>query len=156
MVQPSSHGCGYICIYQIFFNINSAFMEGNWVTEEQGGGRLCIFFSHTHTHIPHALSLCHLKCSSPSFLQSQSFNPWRRKWQPTLVFLPGKSHGQRSLAVYSPWGHQELDTTERLNHQSFDSWSQKSFFPQPFTSSAVPSCLWTLREFPVSLAKVGT
>ena len=29
---------------------------------------------------------------------------WRRKWQPILVFLPGKSHGQRSLAGYSPWG----------------------------------------------------
>ena len=31
--------------------------------------------------------------------------PWRRKWQPTPVFLSGKSHGQRSLAGYSPWGH---------------------------------------------------
>ena len=30
--------------------------------------------------------------------------PWRRKWQPTPIFLPGKSHGQRSLAGYSPWG----------------------------------------------------
>ena len=30
--------------------------------------------------------------------------PWRRKWQPTPVFLPGKSHGERSLAGYSPWG----------------------------------------------------
>ena len=30
--------------------------------------------------------------------------PWRRKWQPTLVFLAGESHGQRSLAGYSPWG----------------------------------------------------
>ena len=30
---------------------------------------------------------------------------WRRKWQPTPVFLPGESHGQRSLAGYSPWGH---------------------------------------------------
>ena len=30
--------------------------------------------------------------------------PWRRKWQPTLVFLPGKSHEQRSLVGYSPWG----------------------------------------------------
>ena len=30
--------------------------------------------------------------------------PWRRKWQLTLVFLPEKSHGQRSLAGYSPWG----------------------------------------------------
>ena len=39
---------------------------------------------------------------------------WRRKWQPTPVFLPGKSHGWRSLLGYSPWGHKELDTTERL------------------------------------------
>ena len=34
--------------------------------------------------------------------------PWRRKWQPTPVFLPGKSHGQRSLAVYSLWGHKRV------------------------------------------------
>ena len=40
--------------------------------------------------------------------------PWRRKWQPTPVFLPGESHGQRSLAGYSPRGHKELDTTEQL------------------------------------------
>ena len=32
------------------------------------------------------------------------FLPWRRKWQPTPVFLPGEFHGQRSLASYSPWG----------------------------------------------------
>ena len=38
--------------------------------------------------------------------------PWRRAWQPTLVFLPGKSHGQRSLVHYSPWDCKELDTTE--------------------------------------------
>ena len=31
--------------------------------------------------------------------------PWRRKWQPTPVILPGISHGQRSLVGYSPWGH---------------------------------------------------
>ena len=31
--------------------------------------------------------------------------PWRRKWQPTPVFLPGECHGQRSLVDYSPWGH---------------------------------------------------
>ena len=40
--------------------------------------------------------------------------PWRRKWQPTPVFLPGKPHGQRRLAGYSPWGHKELDVVERL------------------------------------------
>ena len=38
--------------------------------------------------------------------------PWRRKWQPTPVFLPGKSHEQRSLAGYSPWGLKESDVTE--------------------------------------------
>ena len=40
--------------------------------------------------------------------------PWRRKWQPTPVFLPGKSHGQRSVVGYSPWGHKESDPTEQL------------------------------------------
>ena len=38
--------------------------------------------------------------------------PWRRAWQPTLVFLPGESHGQRSLAGYSPKGLKESDVTE--------------------------------------------
>ena len=40
---------------------------------------------------------------------------WRRKWQPTPVFWPGESHGQRSLVGYSPWGRKESDTTERLH-----------------------------------------
>ena len=34
--------------------------------------------------------------------------PWRRIWQPTPVFLPGESHGQKSVAGYSPWDHEEL------------------------------------------------
>ena len=38
-------------------------------------------------------------------------DPWRRKWQPTPVFLPWKSHGQRSLVGYSLWGLKELDMT---------------------------------------------
>ena len=38
--------------------------------------------------------------------------PRRRAWQPTPVFLPGESHGQRSLVGYSPRGHKESDTTE--------------------------------------------
>ena len=41
---------------------------------------------------------------------------WRRKWQPTPVFLPGECHGQKSLLGYSPWDHKELDTTEQLTH----------------------------------------
>ena len=39
---------------------------------------------------------------------------WRRKWQPTPVAFPGKSHGQRSLVVCSPWGYKESGTTEWL------------------------------------------
>ena len=42
-------------------------------------------------------------------------SPWRRKWQPTPVFLPGESHGQRSLVGYSPRGCKESDTTEWLH-----------------------------------------
>ena len=41
---------------------------------------------------------------------------WRRKWQPTPVFLPGEFHAQRNLAGYSPWERKELDTTEQLTH----------------------------------------
>ena len=41
-----------------------------------------------------------------------SEDPWRRKWQPTPVFLPEKFHGQRSLVGYKLWGHKESYTTE--------------------------------------------
>ena len=40
---------------------------------------------------------------------------WRRQWQPMPVFLPGESHGQRSLVGCSPWGRRDLGTTERLS-----------------------------------------
>ena len=40
---------------------------------------------------------------------------WRRKWQPTPVFLPGESHGQRSLVGYSPWSRKESDMTEHIH-----------------------------------------
>ena len=52
------------------------------------------------------------------------FDPWvgkiprRRKWQPTPVFLPRESHGQRNLVGYSPWGHEESDRTEQLNNRT--------------------------------------
>ena len=53
----------------------------------------------------------------PANAGEHRFDPWvreiprRGKWQPTPVFLPGKLHGQRSLASCSPWGHRESDTT---------------------------------------------
>ena len=42
--------------------------------------------------------------------------PWRRAWQPISGFLPGESHGQRSLGGYGPKGHKESDTTEATAH----------------------------------------
>ena len=45
--------------------------------------------------------------------------PWRRKWQHTPVFLPIKSHGQRNLVGYSPWGHKVSDMTEWLTTQAY-------------------------------------
>ena len=51
-------------------------------------------------------------------------DPQRRKWQLTPVFLPGKSHGKRNMAGYSPWGCKESDTTEQLSISSFPKWHE--------------------------------
>ena len=59
-------------------------------------------------------SIC-LQCGRPRFHPWVGKIPWRRKWQPTPVLLPGKSHGQGSLVGYSPWGHKESDITEWLH-----------------------------------------
>ena len=56
--------------------------------------------------------------------------PWRRKWQPTPVFLPGEFHEQRSLVGYSPRGRKELDTIEQL---TFSAWL---FGPNPGARAA--------------------
>ena len=50
--------------------------------------------------------------SCPFLKQFVNAKLWRRKWQPTPIFLPGESRGQRSLAGYSPWSHKESDMTE--------------------------------------------
>ena len=59
-------------------------------------------------------SIC-LRCRRPEFDPWVRKIPWRRTWQPTPVLLPGESHGRRSLVGYSPRGHKESDTTERLH-----------------------------------------
>ena len=59
-------------------------------------------------------NLC-LQCGRPGFKPWVREIPWRRKWQPTPIVLPGKFHGQRSLVGYSPWGRKESDTTEQLH-----------------------------------------
>ena len=57
-----------------------------------------------------------LQCGRPKFDSWVGKIPWRRKWQPTPVFLPGEFHGQRSLESYTPWGRKESDTTKQLTH----------------------------------------
>ena len=59
---------------------------------------------------------------------------WRRKWNPTLVFLPGESSGQRSLVGYSQRGHRELDTSEQLNTHPLTT-SKATAFPTFLTGS---------------------
>ena len=56
-------------------------------------------------------SVC--QCRIPRFDLWVRKISWRRKWQPTPVFLPGKFHGQTSLVGYSPWGRKDSDTTEQ-------------------------------------------
>ena len=66
-------------------------------------------------------TVCELYCSLP----------WRRKWEPIPIFLPGKFHGQRSLVGFSPWGCKESDMTERLNNNN--------------SNKIEPFCVWWRR-----------
>ena len=69
--------------------------------------------------------------------------PWRRKWQPTPVFLPGKSHGQRTLEHYNPWGCRELDMTEHSRMKVTTlliNWNQKDLGPRPGKWLKLPEC----------------
>ena len=82
--------------------------------------------------------------------------PWRRKWQPTPVCLPGESHGQRSLAGYSPWGRKESDTTWPLSTCWPPYWLHQCTFPPTVnkgslfstsSSSLAISCLFYNNHF---------
>ena len=70
--------------------------------------------------------------------RKHGFDPWvrkipcRRKWQPALVFLPGKSHGQRSLVGYSPQGRKDSDTTEVTEHSTCLALNLSQDFKMPF------------------------
>ena len=75
-----------------------------------------------------AQRLKRLPAMRETWLRSLSWEDlWRRKWQPTPVFLPGESHGGKSLVGYSLRGHKESDTTELL-HFHFPWWSSGSTF----------------------------
>ena len=72
--------------------------------------------------------------------------PWRRKWQPTPVFLPGEFHGQRSLMSYSPCGREESNMTERWTLSLLDGeddWMEMWIFPGN-TGSFIGAAAWLL------------
>ena len=71
--------------------------------------------------------------------------PWSRKRQPTPIFLPRESHGQRSLVDYHPWGHKEPDTTKQLSTHTSVRWSLEHYasrcgrcVSRPCTPGAAP------------------
>ena len=62
-------------------------------------------------------------------------------WQPIPVFLPGKSHGRRSVVGYSPWGRKELDATERLHSHTLDENQSRNIPLKLSLSSQAAMCL---------------
>ena len=76
--------------------------------------------------------------------------PWKRKWQPTPVILPGKSHSQRSLVGYSPWGRKEKDTTEWLNTHTAQSRLRTVPSPQEGRRQRLPTVLLLPNPFSTS------
>ena len=83
--------------------------------------------------------------------------PWRKKWQPTPVFLPGKFHGQKSLEGYSPWGHKTA-RHDLATKQQF--WPKPSAFRSHFGRKTVCYSLassliapWTARRSDQSILK---
>ena len=77
-----------------------------------------------------------LQCRRPGFDPWVGKIPWRREWQPTPVFLPGESHGQRNLAGYSPWGHKESGMTEVTEYLYMQSTSLHTADPHHCTAEA--------------------
>ena len=68
---------------------------------------------------------------------------WRRKWQPTSVFLPEESHGQRSLEGHGPRGHRESDTTEMTEH----TYTYIYIYIYIIIMSRLLVEVWTLKQF---------
>ena len=81
------------------------------------------------------------KAGDPGSIPGLGRSPWRREWQPIPVFLPGESHGQRSLVGYSPWGCKESDRTEQLTLSFVAYYNSRLakylFFPKHYSQNAV-------------------
>ena len=98
--------------------------EGIWDKNSEGRWKCTIWSKVCRPLLPKGLSgkesTC--QCRRPKRHRFDPWvekTPWRKKRQLTPIFLPGKSHGRRSLAGYSLWGHKVTDTTERLNKHNW-------------------------------------
>ena len=87
---------------------------------------------------------------------------WRMEWLPTLVFLPGESHWERSLAGCSPWGHQELDVTECVHAHTCTHTYTHTYTctvikdrQTCFTPGLSEVCVWVLHPDPTSFWSPG-
>ena len=99
--------------YLIFFR---QLKERSKVLPESFGPWL--FSAHNNPHVREA----YIGVSNFALLHTLQ---WKRKWQPTPVFFPEESRGQRSLAGYSPWGCKESDMTEWLTHTQTSQWHSR-------------------------------
>ena len=106
--KPKNTGMGSLSLLQGFFltqETNRGLLHYRWILYQLSyQGSPTFSMSHAGTLIiglPWWLRI-RLQCRRHRFEFWVRKIPWRRKWQPTLVFLPGEFHGQRSLVGYSP------------------------------------------------------
>ena len=118
-----------LCILFVGIEIGTAIVENSMEISQKTKNRTIIWTSYsTLRYILKENENTNLKrYIHPNILSSILYNSqdveatyilailWRRQWHPTPVLLPGKSHGQRSLVGYSPWGREELNTTDWLH-----------------------------------------
>ena len=113
-----------------------------------------------HSHFNHLKDKLYVQLRTPQCLSSKNplatqempemwvlaswmgKTPWRRKWQPTPVFLPGEFHGQSSLVGCSPWGFKESDTTKQLSAHTHPTESLNARINSWLSSSKLNRVFW--------------
>ena len=169
LIQPKAPSNWYIlckrCILKPLENREKRFFH-NFIMGSTWGIFLSVFFHNTYNYHPIQSSLvAQIVKNLPGMHETQvdlwvRKIPWRMRWQPTPVFLPEKSHGQRSLAGYSPWGHKGWtwlsNWTTRVNKFTTNSFSVLWYLLVPIIlSQAVfhviysshPGFLWNGAQF---------
>jgi len=98
-------------------HLPSSWLPCSWLAARGGSVPLLITRHLLSTWAPGAVSWAQGRGGTGLLKKPSVSNTilWRRKWQPTPVFLPGEPHRQGSLAGYSPWGCTESDTAEQLS-----------------------------------------